>query len=89
MKIDTFSRTLLHISLAALMVFAPLVASATTQAPEPFVIGERFQIESNVLKETRTYVIHTPPCLQPRERCLSRARAAGCGALLRAYDRGC
>jgi hypothetical protein len=61
MKIDTFSRTLLHISLAALMVFAPLVASATTQAPEPFVIGERFQIESNVLKETRTYVIHTPP----------------------------
>jgi predicted alpha/beta superfamily hydrolase len=64
MNIDTFARTLLHISLAALMVFASLAVSATTQAPEPFVIGERFQIESNVLKETRTYVIHTPPAYQ-------------------------
>jgi predicted alpha/beta superfamily hydrolase len=60
MKMDTFARALLHISLAALMVFAPLVASATTQAPEPVVIGEKFQIESKVLAETRTYVIHTP-----------------------------
>src|SRR5271167_241010 len=64
MKIDAFARTLLHISLAALMVFATLVASATTQASEPFVIGERFQIESDVLKETRSYVIHTPPAYQ-------------------------
>jgi predicted alpha/beta superfamily hydrolase len=60
MKIDTFSRALLHVSLAALMVFAPLAASATPQGPEPVAIGEKFQIESKVLAETRTYVIHTP-----------------------------
>jgi predicted alpha/beta superfamily hydrolase len=60
MKIDTFARASLHISLAALMAFAPLGASATTQAPEHVVIGEKFQIESKVLAETRTYVIHIP-----------------------------
>jgi glycine betaine/choline ABC-type transport system substrate-binding protein len=57
MKIDTFARALLHISLAALVAFAPMAASATTQASEPVVIGEKFQIESKVLAETRTYVI--------------------------------
>ena len=31
---------------------------------DSFVIGERFQIESKVLKETRTYIIHTPPTYQ-------------------------
>jgi uncharacterized protein len=60
MKIDMFARVLLHVSLGALMAFASLAESATTQVPEPVVIGEKFQIESKVLAETRTYVIHTP-----------------------------
>src|SRR5258708_7918403 len=60
MKIDTFARALLHISLGALMAFAPLAASAAKQAPEPGVIGGKFQIESKVLAETRTYVVYTP-----------------------------
>jgi predicted alpha/beta superfamily hydrolase len=66
LKIDTFARALLHISLAALMMFAPLAASATTQVPEPVVIGETFQIESKVLAETRTYVVHTPDYYKKR-----------------------
>jgi predicted alpha/beta superfamily hydrolase len=61
MKIGTVARTLLHISLATSMAFPSLAVSASAQSPEPFVIGERFQIESKVLKETRTYVIHTAP----------------------------
>src|SRR5580692_1853458 len=60
MKIDTFALALLHISLGALMVFPSLAVSAATKASEPVVIGEKFQIESKVLAETRTYVIHTP-----------------------------
>jgi predicted alpha/beta superfamily hydrolase len=60
MTIDTFARVLLHISLVALMAFPSLAVSAATQASEPVVIGEKFQIESKVLAETRTYVIHTP-----------------------------
>jgi predicted alpha/beta superfamily hydrolase len=31
---------------------------------DPFVIGETFQIESKVLKETRTYIVHTPATYQ-------------------------
>jgi predicted alpha/beta superfamily hydrolase len=42
------------------VAFVSLPVSATTQAPEPVVIGEKFQIESKVLAETRTYVIHLP-----------------------------
>jgi predicted alpha/beta superfamily hydrolase len=60
MKIDMFGRVLLHISLGASMLFASLTVSAATQASEPVVIGEKFQIESKVLAETRTYVVHTP-----------------------------
>ena len=63
MKIDMFPRILLHIRIGAFMALAPLAligASATAQAPEPVVIGEKFQIESKVLAETRTYVVHTP-----------------------------
>jgi predicted alpha/beta superfamily hydrolase len=60
MKTDTFARALLHISLGALTAFAPLAVSAATHASEPVVIGEKFQIESKVLAETRSYVIHTP-----------------------------
>jgi predicted alpha/beta superfamily hydrolase len=60
MKTDTFARALLHISLGVLMAFAPLAVPAATQASEPVVIGEKFQIESKVLAETRSYVIHTP-----------------------------
>ncbi|HEY0799211.1 MAG TPA: alpha/beta hydrolase-fold protein, partial [Steroidobacteraceae bacterium] len=60
MKPDTFARVLLHISLGALMAFPSLAVSAATQASEPVVIGEKFQIESKVLAETRSYVIYTP-----------------------------
>jgi predicted alpha/beta superfamily hydrolase len=52
------ARSLLYISLAALMTFAPLAESA--KGPEPVVIGETFGIDSKVLAETRTYVVHTP-----------------------------
>src|ERR1700681_1832461 len=67
MKIDTFARALVHISLAASMAFTPLAVSAATQASEPVVIGEKFQIESKVLAETRTYVIHTPDSYRSRK----------------------
>jgi predicted alpha/beta superfamily hydrolase len=39
-------------------------AKPATGQVAPFIIGEKFQIESKVLKETRTYVIHTPPAYQ-------------------------
>jgi predicted alpha/beta superfamily hydrolase len=60
MKIDTFARAVLDISLGALMAFPSLAISAATQGSEPVVIGEKFQIKSKVLAETRTYVVHTP-----------------------------
>jgi predicted alpha/beta superfamily hydrolase len=60
LKIDTFARAVLHISLGALMAFPSLAVSAATQGSEPVVIGEKFQIESKVLGETRSYVIYTP-----------------------------
>jgi predicted alpha/beta superfamily hydrolase len=60
MKTDTFARTLVHISLGVLMAFLSVATSAATQASEPVVIGEKFQIESKVLAESRTYVVHTP-----------------------------
>jgi predicted alpha/beta superfamily hydrolase len=60
MKIDTLARVFLHISLGALMALSSLAVSAATQVSEPVVIGEKFQIESKVLAETRTYVVHTP-----------------------------
>jgi predicted alpha/beta superfamily hydrolase len=60
MKIETFARALQHVSVGALLALASLAESATTQVPEPVVIGEKFQIESKVLTEIRTYVIHTP-----------------------------
>ena len=66
MTIDTFARVLLHSSLGALMLVAPLAASAATQAPEPVVVGETFQIESKVLAETRTYVVQTPDYYKKR-----------------------
>jgi predicted alpha/beta superfamily hydrolase len=59
MKIGTFARVVLRMSLGA-MLTEPLAASAITPVPEPVVIGEKYQIESKVLAETRTYVIHTP-----------------------------
>jgi predicted alpha/beta superfamily hydrolase len=67
MKIDTLARILLHISIGALMAFPSLAVSAATQASEPVVIGEKFQIESKVLAETRTYVVHTPDYYKKRE----------------------
>ena len=56
MKIATFARVFTRISLSGMMLFA----SFAPRAGEPVVIGEKFQIESKVLAETRTYVVHTP-----------------------------
>jgi predicted alpha/beta superfamily hydrolase len=67
MKTDTFARALLHVSLGALMAFASLAVSASTPVSEPVVIGEKFQIESKVLAETRTYVVHTPDYYKNRK----------------------
>jgi len=66
MKIDTFARVLLHVSLGGLMASPSLAVAAATQASEPVVIGEKFQIESKVLSETRTYVVHTPDYYKKR-----------------------
>jgi predicted alpha/beta superfamily hydrolase len=60
MKIELFGRLLLHLSLGTSTLFGSLGVCATTEKPEPFAIGEKFQIESKVLAETRTYIIHTP-----------------------------
>ena len=60
MKIDSVARLFLHLSLGTWTLFGSLAVSATAQKAEPFVIGEQFQIESKVLGETRTYIIHTP-----------------------------
>jgi hypothetical protein len=35
-------------------------AWTTTESTDPVVIGEKFHIESKVLAETRTHIIHTP-----------------------------
>jgi predicted alpha/beta superfamily hydrolase len=60
MKIGLFARLLLHLSLGTSTLFGSLGVCATTEKSEPFVIGEKFQIESKVLAETRSYIIHTP-----------------------------
>jgi predicted alpha/beta superfamily hydrolase len=63
MKIATFAQIRPDISLLGLLLFAASAASAASaarQTPEPVVIGEKFQIESKILAETRTYVVHTP-----------------------------
>lgn len=60
MKIDTATRLLLHLLLGSLMLFTSLGVWAASEKPVPFVIGEQFQIDSKVLGETRTYIVHTP-----------------------------
>src|SRR5258708_21414348 len=60
MKIDMCVRAMQNILLGVLMLFASMAAWATTEAHKPVIIGETFQIESKVLAETRTYVVHTP-----------------------------
>ena len=60
MKTNTFGRVSQLALLGALLAFTPLAQSATPKAPEPVIIGEKFQIESKALAETRTYVVHTP-----------------------------
>jgi predicted alpha/beta superfamily hydrolase len=60
MKIATFGRPLLYVSFGIWTLSAPVGVCAATDKAEPVVIGEKFQIESKVLSETRTYVVHTP-----------------------------
>ena len=60
MKTPAFPRLLLPAILAVwASVSSPGVWGAESQT-DPVVIGDKFQIESKVLAETRTYFIHTP-----------------------------
>lgn len=61
MKTNDFLRSLLHVGLGAWALLAASGAPAAETKTDPVVIGERFQLESKVLGETRTYIIHTPP----------------------------
>src|SRR5580692_6186874 len=61
MKTGLLARLLLQLSLGTWTLFGSLGVYATTEKAEPFVIGEEFEIESKVLAETRTYIVHTPP----------------------------
>jgi predicted alpha/beta superfamily hydrolase len=47
---------------SALLLLAPLasVADSAPAAGEPVVIGQRYKIESKVLNETRSYIVHKP-----------------------------
>ena len=60
MKTGLFARLLLQLALGTWTLFGSLGVCATTEKAVPFVIGEKFEIESKVLDETRTYIIHTP-----------------------------
>ena len=60
MKIAMFVRAAQHLLVGVLILFASMAAWATTEPPKPVIIGETFQIESKLLAETRTYVVHTP-----------------------------
>jgi predicted alpha/beta superfamily hydrolase len=60
MKTRLHARLLLQLSLGTWTLFGSLGVCATTEKAEPFVIGEKFEIESKVLGETRTFIIHTP-----------------------------
>ena len=60
MKMATFGRALLYVSFGTWTLSGPVGVCAATDKGEPVIIGEKFQIESKVLAETRTYVVHTP-----------------------------
>jgi predicted alpha/beta superfamily hydrolase len=60
MKIGRLAPLVLRLSLGTWTLFGPLGANAATDQADPLMIGERFHIESKVLAETRTYIIHTP-----------------------------
>ena len=61
MKSTVFLRLLLSTTLAAWASLSPVGMLGAETRPDPVVIGNKFQIESKVLAETRTYFIHTPP----------------------------
>ena len=60
MKMATFGWPLLYVSFGIWTLSGSVGVCAATDKAEPVVIGEKFQIESKVLSETRTYVVHTP-----------------------------
>jgi predicted alpha/beta superfamily hydrolase len=59
-KTATVSRLLLPTMLAVWASVSSLGVSGAESHTDPVVIGNKFQIESKVLAETRTYFIHTP-----------------------------
>lgn len=60
MKTPAVSRLLLPTVLAVWASVSSLGARGAQSQTDPVVIGTKFQIESQVLAETRTYWIHTP-----------------------------
>ena len=60
MKTPAFPRLLLPAILAVWASVSSLGVWGAESQTDPVVIGNKFQIESKVLAETRTYFIHTP-----------------------------
>ncbi len=60
MKTPAFLRLVIAVTLAAWCSLSSVGASGVESQADPVVIGTKFQIESKVLAETRTYFIHTP-----------------------------
>jgi hypothetical protein len=58
-KTPAVSRSLLPTALAVSASISSLGARGAQSQPDSVVIGTKFQIESRVLAETRTYWIHT------------------------------
>ncbi|MDT1000406.1 hypothetical protein RNI08_32250, partial [Pseudomonas aeruginosa] len=47
-------------ALLGALTVAAAAEKATAEKPDAFAIGEQFHIQSKVLAENRTYIIHTP-----------------------------
>jgi predicted alpha/beta superfamily hydrolase len=52
--------TWIALCLTVLMPMAAMASAPEQQTGEPVTIGHRYQIESKVLKETRSYLVHKP-----------------------------
>jgi len=48
------------ICLVSWTLFAPVAAPASVEKADPFSIGEQFHLQSTVLTEGRTYIVHLP-----------------------------
>lgn len=59
MTTDRFARSFLCIALGLFALFGSAAINAA-ETNSPFVIGEKIKIESTVLGETRSYIVHVP-----------------------------